>query len=277
MKHSVQELNDIAKEARRVTMKCIASLGKGHVGGALDIVDALTVLYYEEMNIDPANPKMAGRDRLVLSKGHGGPGLYAILALKGFFDMKEIYTLNKPGTMLPSHCDRLLTPGIDMTTGSLGQGLSAAVGMALADRIDGNGARVYCIIGDGESQEGQIWEAGMYAAQMKLGSLTCFLDLNGQQIDASVDEVNSLLDAGEKWRAFGWNVIETDGNDVDAVEKALRQAQDNRGSGRPTVVIAVTTKGKGVSFMENDILWHYRTPQGEEYDAALAELEAQRP
>jgi len=151
MKHSVQELNDIAKEARRVTMKCIASLGKGHVGGALDIVDALTVLYYEEMNIDPANPKMAGRDRLVLSKGHGGPGLYAILALKGFFDMKEIYTLNKPGTMLPSHCDRLLTPGIDMTTGSLGQGLSAAVGMALADRIDGNGARVYCIIGDGES------------------------------------------------------------------------------------------------------------------------------
>lgn len=181
MKHSVQELNDIAKEARRVTMKCIASLGKGHVGGALDIVDALTVLYYEEMNIDPANPKMAGRDRLVLSKGHGGPGLYAILALKGFFDMKEIYTLNKPGTMLPSHCDRLLTPGIDMTTGSLGQGLSAAVGMALADRIDGNGARVYCIIGDGESQEGQIWEAGMYAAQMKLGSLTCFLDLNGSR------------------------------------------------------------------------------------------------
>ena len=243
MKHSVQELNDIAKEARRVTMKCIASLGKGHVGGALDIVDALTVLYYEEMNIDPANPKMAGRDRLVLSKGHGGPGLYAILALKGFFDMKEIYTLNKPGTMLPSHCDRLLTPGIDMTTGSLGQGLSAAVGMALADRIDGNGARVYCIIGDGESQEGQIWEAGMYAAQMKLGSLTCFLDLNGQQIDASVDEVNSLLDAGEKWRAFGWNVQEVNGHDVQAIYDAVEAAKTC--TDKPNMIVMHTVKGKG--------------------------------
>ena len=204
MQHSIQELTELAKEARRTTMEMIASLGKGHVGGALDIVDVLTVLYYEEMNIDPKNPQMPGRDRFVLSKGHGGPGVYSILAMKGYFDRKEIYTLNKPGTMLPSHCDRLLTPGIDMTTGSLGQGLSAAVGMALADRIDGNGARVYCIIGDGESQEGQIWEAGMYAAQAKLGSLTCFLDLNGQQIDAPVDEVNSMIDAAAKWRAFGW-------------------------------------------------------------------------
>lgn len=254
MKHSVQELNDIAKEARRVTMKCIASLGKGHVGGALDIVDALTVLYYEEMNIDPANPKMAGRDRLVLSKGHGGPGLYAILALKGFFDMKEIYTLNKPGTMLPSHCDRLLTPGIDMTTGSLGQGLSAAVGMALADRIDGNGARVYCIIGDGESQEGQIWEAGMYAAQMKLGSLTCFLDLNGQQIDASVDEVNSLLDAGEKWRAFGWNVQEVNGHDVQAIYDAVEAAKTC--TDKPNMIVMHTVKGKGWKRIEGTTMSH---------------------
>ena len=153
MRHSIQELTDLAKEARRITMRMIAGIGKGHVGGALDIVDILTVLYYEEMNVDPKNPQREGRDRFVLSKGHGGPGLYAILAMKGYFDKKEIDTLNKPGTILPSHCDRLLTPGVDMTAGSLGQGLSAAVGMALADRIDRNGARVYCIIGDGESQE----------------------------------------------------------------------------------------------------------------------------
>ena len=271
MKHSVQELNDIAKEARRVTMKCIASLGKGHVGGALDIVDALTVLYYEEMNIDPANPKMAGRDRLVLSKGHGGPGLYAILALKGFFDMKEIYTLNKPGTMLPSHCDRLLTPGIDMTTGSLGQGLSAAVGMALADRIDGNGARVYCIIGDGESQEGQIWEAGMYAAQMKLGSLTCFLDLNGQQIDASVDELNSLLDAGEKWRAFGWNVQEVNGHDVQAIYDAVEAAKTC--TDKPNMIVMHTVKGKGWKRIEGTTMSHSLSVSADDLAEALNDID----
>ena len=271
MKHSVQELNDIAKEARRVTMKCIASLGKGHVGGALDIVDALTVLYYEEMNIDPANPKMAGRDRLVLSKGHGGPGLYAILALKGFFDMKEIYTLNKPGTMLPSHCDRLLTPGIDMTTGSLGQGLSAAVGMALADRIDGNGARVYCIIGDGESQEGQIWEAVMYAAQAGLGHLIAALDLNGQQIDGPVDSINSLRNAADKWRAFGWNVQEIDGHDYqqiyDAIEKA-KQCTD-----RPNMLVMRTVKGKGWKRIEGTTASHSRPVTAEDLQEALRDLQ----
>ena len=237
MKHSVQELNDIAKEARRVTMKCIASLGKGHVGGALDIVDALTVLYYEEMNIDPANPKMAGRDRLVLSKGHGGPGLYAILALKGFFDMKEIYTLNKPGTMLPSHCDRLLTPGIDMTTGSLGQ----------------------------------IWEAGMYAAQMKLGSLTCFLDLNGQQIDASVDEVNSLLDAGEKWRAFGWNVQEVNGHDVQAIYDAVEAAKTC--TDKPNMIVMHTVKGKGWKRIEGTTMSHSLSVSADDLAEALNDID----
>lgn len=223
MKHSVQELNDIAKEARRVTMKCIASLGKGHVGGALDIVDALTVLYYEEMNIDPANPKMAGRDRLVLSKGHGGPGLYA------------------------------------------------AVGMALADRIDGNGARVYCIIGDGESQEGQIWEAGMYAAQMKLGSLTCFLDLNGQQIDASVDEVNSLLDAGEKWRAFGWNVQEVNGHDVQAIYDAVEAAKTC--TDKPNMIVMHTVKGKGWKRIEGTTMSHSLSVSADDLAEALNDID----
>ena len=240
MKHSVQELNEIAREARRVTMKCIASLGKGHVGGALDIVDALTVLYYEEMNVDPADPKKAGRDRLVLSKGHGGPGLYAILAMKGFFDMKEIYTLNKPGTMLPSHCDRLLTPGIDMTTGSLGQGLSAAVGMALADRLDGS-------------------------------ALTCFLDLNGQQIDAPVDDVNSLLNAADKWRSFGWNVQEVDGHDVQALYDAIESAK--KCTDKPNMIVMHTVKGKGWQRIEGTTKCHSMPVTEDDLEEALRDLQ----
>ena len=270
MQHSREELSAISKEARRLTLECIASLGKGHVGGALSVVDILTVLYYEEMNVDPGNPDMQGRDRLVMSKGHGGPGLYAILAMKGYFDRSELYTLNKPGTKLPSHCDRLLTPGIDMTTGSLGQGLSAAVGMALADRIDGTGAHVYCIIGDGESQEGQIWEAGMYAAQMKLGSVICFHDVNGQQIDAPVDQVNSLTEPAEKWRAFGWNVQEIDGHDhqaiYDAVEKA-KQCTD-----QPNMIVAHTIKGKGWKQIEGTTASHSRNITKEDLEEALRDL-----
>ena len=270
MKHSVQELNDIAKEARRIVVKMIASLGKGHFGGSLDIVDALTVLYYEEMNIDPANPTMPGRDRFVLSKGHGGPGLYAMLAMKGYFDMKEIYTLNKPHTMLPSHCDRLLTPGVDMTAGSLGQGLSAAVGMALADRMDKNGARVYCIIGDGESQEGQIWEAAMYAAQMKLGSLTCFLDLNGQQIDDCVDNINSMIDAAAKWRAFGWNVQEVDGHDVQQIYDAVEAAK--LCTDKPNMIVMHTVKGKGWKRFEGTTASHSGPITQEDLEEVLRDL-----
>ena len=219
MKHSVQELNEIAREARRVTMKCIASLGKGHVGGALDIVDALTVLYYEEMNVDPADPKKAGRDRLVLSKGHGGPGLYAILAMKGFFDMKEIYTLNKPGTMLPSHCDRLLTPGIDM----------------------------------------------------KLGALTCFLDLNGQQIDAPVDDVNSLLNAADKWRSFGWNVQEVDGHDVQALYDAIESAK--KCTDKPNMIVMHTVKGKGWQRIEGTTKCHSMPVTEDDLEEALRDLQ----
>ena len=270
MQHSIQELTDLAKEARRITMRMIASLGKGHVGGAMDIVDVLTVLYYEEMNLDPGKPQMRGRDRLVISKGHGGPGLYSILAMKGYFDKREITTLNRPGTMLPSHCDRLLTPGVDMTTGSLGQGLSAAVGMALADRMDQNGARVYCIIGDGESQEGQIWEAGMFAAQMRLGTLTCFLDLNGQQIDAPVDQVNSMIDAAAKWRAFGWNVQEVDGHDFQAIYASIERAKAC--GDKPNMIVLHTVKGKGWKKVEGTTQCHSMAVTPEDLDDALQDL-----
>lgn len=270
MKHSIQELTDLAKEARRTTMECIASLGKGHVGGALDIVDALVVLYYEEMNIDPQNPRMPGRDRLVISKGHAGPGLYAVLAMKGYFDRKEIYTLNKPGTTLPSHCDRLLTPGVDMTTGSLGQGLSAAVGMALADRMDKNGANVYCMIGDGESQEGQIWEAGMFAAQMKLGSLICFHDLNGQQIDGPVDTINSMSNAPAKWFAFGWNVQEADGHSFTEIYNAIEAAK--KCADKPNMIVLHTIKGKGWKKVEGTTKCHSMAVTKEDLADALKDL-----
>lgn len=271
MQHTIQELTDLAREARRTMMEMIGSLGKGHVGGSLDLAEVLTVLYYEDMRVDPKNPNMPGRDRLVLSKGHGGPAVYSLLTMKGFFDRKEIYTLNKPGTILPSHCDRLLTPGIDMTAGSLGQGLSAAVGMALADRMDKNDARVYCIIGDGESQEGQIWEAGMYAAQAKLGSLTCFLDLNGQQIDAPVDQVNSMIDAAAKWRAFGWNVQEIDGHDIQAIYDAIQAAKTC--TDKPNMIVLRTIKGKGWKKVEGTTKCHSMPVTAEDLEDALRDLQ----
>ncbi len=270
MQHSMQELTDIAREARRTTMKMIASLGKGHVGGSLDLAEVLTVLYFEEMNVDPENPEMPGRDRFVLSKGHAGPALYSILALKGYFPYETIYTLNKPGTILPSHCDRLLTPGVDMTAGSLGQGLSAAAGMALADRMDGNGARVYCIIGDGESQEGQIWEAAMYAAQAKLDHLICFLDLNGLQLDGPVDSINSLGDAAAKWRAFGWNVQEISGHDIQAVYDAVEAAKAC--TGRPSMIILRTVKGRGWKRVEGKAASHSLAVTPEDLEEALRDI-----
>ena len=271
MRHSIDELEHLGKEARRTALEMIASLGKGHVGGALSIVDLLVVLYYEEMNVDPANPQMPGRDRLVLSKGHGGPGLYSILTMKGYFDRKEIYTLNKPGTILPSHCDRKLTPGIDMTTGSLGQGLSAAIGMALADRIDQNGAYTYCIIGDGESQEGQIWEAGMNAVQAGLSHLIAALDLNGQQIDGPVDSINSLRNAADKWRAFGWNVQEIDGHDYQQIYDAIEKAK--RCTDRPNMLVMRTVKGKGWKRIEGTTASHSRPVTAEDLQEALRDLQ----
>ena len=221
MKHSVQELNDIAKEARRVTMKCIASLGKGHVGGALDIVDALTVLYYEEMNIDPKDPKKADRDRFVLSKGHTAPGLYSVLAERGYFPKEDLKTLRHLGSYLQGHPDMKHIPGVDMSSGSLGQGISAAVGMALSAKLSNESYRVYTLLGDGEIQEGQVWEAAMFAGFRKLDNLVVIVDNNGLQIDGDIADVCSPYPIDKKFEAFNFHVINVaDGNDMDQIGRA---------------------------------------------------------
>ena len=254
-------------------MTCIGHLGNGHIGGCLSVVELLAVLYYEEMNIDPANPKMPGRDRFVCSKGHAGPAVYSTLANRGYFDRKELLTLNVGGTNLPSHCDMNRTIGIDMTTGSLGQGFSCAVGVALGSKLDEDGATVYTLIGDGETQEGQIWEAAMFAAAKKLDNLIGFTDYNKLQIDGTVEEVNSIAPLDAKWAAFGWNVINvTDGNDVDQVLAAVRMAKANRTSGKPTMIILNTLKGCGVSFIEAMGAANHNTNMTEE-DAARAVAE----
>ena len=245
------DLKEICKDIRCDIMTCIGHLGVGHIGGCLSVVELLAVLYFKEMNIDPAQPKMPGRDRFVCSKGHAGPAVYAALANRGYFDKELLLTLNQGGTNLPSHCDMNRTTGIDMTTGSLGQGFSCAVGVALGSKLDDDGATVYALIGDGESQEGQIWEAAMFASAKKLDNLIGFTDYNKLQIDGSVEEFNSIAPLADKWAAFGWNVIDVkDGNDVAQVEAAVAAAKANRGSGKPTMVLLNTVKGCGVSFVE---------------------------
>ena len=267
------DLREVCKDIRCDIMTCIGHLGNGHIGGCLSVVELLAVLYYEEMNIDPANPKMPGRDRFVCSKGHAGPAVYSTLANRGYFDRKELLTLNVGGTNLPSHCDMNRTIGIDMTTGSLGQGFSCAVGVALGSKLDEDGATVYTLIGDGETQEGQIWEAAMFAAAKKLDNLIGFTDYNKLQIDGTVEEVNSIAPLDAKWAAFGWNVINvTDGNDVDQVLAAVRMAKANRTSGKPTMVILNTLKGCGVSFIEAMGAANHNTNMTEE-DAARAVAE----
>ena len=242
-------LKEICKDIRCDIMTSIGHLGVGHIGGCLSIVEVLAVLYFKEMNIDPANPKMEGRDRFICSKGHAGPAVYATLANRGFFDRSELLTLNQGGTKLPSHCDMNLTPGIDMSTGSLGQGFSCAAGIALGAKLT-DGATVYTIIGDGESQEGQIWEAAMFASAKKLDNLIAFTDYNKLQIDGACAEVNDIAPLDKKWAAFGWNVINVeDGNDVEQVEAAVQAAKSLRGSGKPTMVILNTLKGCGVQWI----------------------------
>ncbi len=249
---TLTKLNEICKDIRCDIMTCIGNLGVGHIGGCLSIVEVLAALYFQEMNIDPSNPKMEGRDRLVCSKGHAGPAVYATLANRGYFDKKELLTLNQGGTHLPSHCDMNLTTGIDMTTGSLGQGFSCAVGVALGSKVEKDGATIYSIIGDGESQEGQIWEAAMFAAAKKLDNLVGITDFNKLQIDGPVAEVVDIAPLADKWKAFGWNVVDVvDGNDMEQVVAALQQAKANRGTGKPTMVILNTVKGCGVSFIES--------------------------
>ncbi len=268
------DLREKCKDIRCDIMTCIGHLGVGHIGGCLSIVELLAVLYFQEMNIDPANPKMPGRDRLVCSKGHAGPAVYATLANRGYFDKKELLTLNQGGTHLPSHCDMNLTTGIDMTTGSLGQGFSCAVGVALGSKLENDGATIYAIVGDGESQEGQVWEAAMFAAAKGLGNLVGFTDYNKLQIDGTVAQVNDIAPLADKWAAFGWNVIDVaDGNNVDEVSAAVKQAKLNRATGKPTMVILNTRKGCGVKWIEDLGAGNHNTNVSEEQaKAAIAEI-----
>lgn len=267
-------LKDVARDIRCDVIEMISRLGVGHIGGCLSVVELISVLYFEAMRIDPQNPKMEGRDRFICSKGHAGPTVYAALAKKGYFERERLWTLNQGGTKLPSHCNMVLTPGIDMTTGSLGQGFSCAVGAALGAKLARDGARVYTLVGDGECQEGQIWEAAMFAAAKKLDNLIGFVDANRLQIDGTVDEVNRVEPLTDKWAAFGWRVIDVPrGNDVEAVSAAVKQAQANLGSGQPTMVILRTVKGCGMKWAEDlGAANHNTAVPKEEAEAALRAL-----
>ncbi len=244
----------------------------GHPGGSLSIADILTYLYFKEMKVDTANPKWEGRDRLVLSKGHAAPALYAVLAEKGFFPVEDLKTLRKSDSYLQGHPNMNYVPGVDMSTGSLGQGISAACGFALASKIEGNPYNVYAILGDGEIEEGQVWEACMFAAAKKLSCLTVIVDNNDLQIDGTVEEVNSPYPIPEKFAAFGFNVIEICGHSFTQIEEAIEKAKACED--KPTAIIMKTVKGKGVSFMENQVSWHGSAPNAEQYAAAMAELDA---
>ncbi|MDY2678846.1 MAG: transketolase [Oscillospiraceae bacterium] len=244
----------------------------GHPGGSLSIAEILTYLYFKEMNIDPENPQKPDRDRFVLSKGHAAPALYSVMAQRGFFPVEELKTLRKVGSRLQGHPSMRCLPGVDISTGSLGQGISAACGMALGSKLQGDKFRVYTILGDGEIEEGQVWEAAMYAASKKLDDLVAVVDNNNLQIDGTVEEVNSPYPIPEKFAAFGWNVIEIDGHSFDEIEKAFVDAKLCKG--KPTAIIAKTVKGKGVSYMENQVGWHGSAPNAEQYETAMAELKA---
>ena len=264
------EVNRRANAIRRHILTMITEAKSGHPGGSLSAADILAVLYFAEMKVDANRPDDPERDRFVLSKGHAAPVLYAALAEKGFFPSSELRGLRKINSMLQGHPDMKGTPGVDMSTGSLGQGISAACGMALAAKIDGKGHRIFALLGDGELEEGQVWEAAMFAAHYKLDNLTAFVDFNGLQIDGPVTEVMSPLPVPDKWRAFNWNVIEIDGHDYEAIFDAIQCAKTVQG--RPTVIVASTIKGKGVPKMENVVDWHGKAPSREECDSFLQDL-----
>ena len=263
-------LSEKARLIRVNSVKAVFSASSGHPGGSLSIADILAYLYFEEMNIDPANPKKADRDRFVLSKGHASPALYSVLAERGYFSKDLITTFRKSDSILQGHPDMKHIPGVDMSTGSLGQGFSAACGMALSAKISGESWRTYAICGDGEIEEGQIWEATMFAAHYKLDNLCLFVDFNGLQIDGAVTEVMNPCPIDEKFRSFGWNVVCINGNDLDEIEAAVNNAKSTKG--KPTAIIATTVKGKGVSFMENNVSWHGSAPNEEQYKQAMADL-----
>jgi transketolase len=264
------ELVDKSRLIRQLVIRMIGNAGTGHIGGSLSVVEILVTLYFHELRIDPRNPSWPDRDRLVLSKGHAGPALYAVLAEKGFFPVEELMTLDAPGTRLTKHVDMLKLPGIDMSTGSLGQGLSAAVGMALGARLNGQAFRTYAVLSDGENDSGQTWEAAMAAAKFKLTNLTAVLDRNRLQVDGATEDVMPLEPVADKWRAFNWHVLEVDGHNVKDLLESYSKAKEIVTG--PTIIIAHTTKGKGVSFAEGDPLWHNQVFTRDQERKALAEL-----
>ena len=265
------KLMKTANEVRKGIVTSVHSAKAGHPGGSLSAADLFTYLYFEELNVDPKDPKKADRDRFVLSKGHTAPGLYAALAEKGFFPKEDLITLRHTGSYLQGHPDMKCIPGVDMSSGSLGQGVSAAVGMAIAAKISGDDYRVYTLLGDGEIQEGQVWEAAMLASHHKLDNLLVIVDNNNLQIDGEITKVNSPYPIDKKFEAFNFHVINIDGNDFDQIDAAFKDAKSVKG--RPTVIIAKTVKGKGVSFMENQAGWHGKAPNDEEFKIAMADLE----
>lgn len=265
-----QNIEHFAREIRLHTIRAIGTLGVGHIGGAMSIVEVLAVLYSRHLRHDPENPAWKERDRLVLSKGHAGPALYATLALRGFFPLDWLLTLNQGGTRLPSHCDRTKTPGVDMTTGSLGQGLSAACGIAYGNRLDGLDSYTYAIIGDGESDEGQNWEAAMFASHKNLDHLITFTDYNKMQIDGYTRDILDLGDIEGKWRSFGWRVLRVDGHNIKALDAAISLAKTTRG--QPVMIIMDTIKGKGCSFAEGNLGNHNMNVSKEQMESALAVL-----
>ena len=268
----LEQLREAARKIRIGIIEATHAAKSGHPGGSLSVTDVLTYLYFEEMNIDPKDPKKEDRDRFVLSKGHCAPALYSTLANRGYFPVEELTTLRKIGSRLQGHPDMTLTPGVDMSAGSLGLGISSAVGMALAGKIDNKDYRVYTVVGDGESEEGQVWEACMFAAHYKLDNLCVVIDWNGLQIDGPVTEVMNPTPHDKKLEAFGFHVISVDGHDFEALAAAFAEARTVKG--KPTAIIAKTVKGKGVSFMENKVNWHGSAPNDEQCAAAIAELNA---
>lgn len=262
-----------ADKARKHAITGIFNAKSGHPGGSLSIADILAVLYFEKMNIDPQNPKDPNRDRFVLSKGHCAPILYGILAERGYFPVEKCATLRDINSNMQGHPDMKSIPGVDMSTGSLGQGISAACGMAISGKIDNKDYRVYTILGDGEIEEGQVWEAAMFAAHYKLDNLTAFLDFNGLQIDGNITDVMNSTPIDEKFKAFNWHVIMIDAHNYDEIRNAIEEAKSTKG--KPTIIIAKSIKGKGVSFMENQASWHGNAPNEEQYLQAISEIEAE--
>lgn len=270
MNNRYPELNKVATQIRKDIIEMISAAGSGHPGGSLSAADILTVLYFEKMNIDPENLELRDRDKFVLSKGHAAPALYAALARRGYFSPDELIKLRQIGSMLQGHPDMKGVPGVDMSTGSLGQGFSSSIGMALASKLDKKDSRIYVLLGDGEINEGLVWEAAMAAAHYKLDNLTAILDFNGLQIDGKNEDVMNIKPIDEKWKSFGWNVIEIDGHNFEEIINGFNEAEGTKE--KPTMVIAKTIKGKGVSFMENEASWHGVAPKDEEKERALEEL-----